>query len=83
VLQREGRVTEKADVHQRSSPVSLDRMSSGQFEADCHAHQHAQAGLLRDERADHPQALLVLDRGGLAELRSWALLNQPPRRAPR
>ena len=28
VLQREGRVTEEADVHQRSSPVSLDRMSS-------------------------------------------------------
>src|SRR4029453_16226281 len=28
VLKREGRVTEEADVHQRSSPVSLVRMSS-------------------------------------------------------
>ena len=56
-LQREGGVAEEADVHQRSSPVSLDRMQLvGELEPDRDADQHAQAGLLGDQRAHRAAA---------------------------
>ena len=63
VLQREGGVAEEADVHQvlLLSSVGFAELA-GELEPDRDADEHAQAGLLGDERAHRAQALVGVRR---------------------